>query len=205
MLPGPAVPRRRGTTRSASCLRALATGAVPVPASWYSIRSPAGEQIAGADRFQRGETWPIFMAGVLAMLVLNLLAAAHLKRSPLLAPDRTVGSCVAHGRTLAMSGAARVRVLERSAQSALPVPASRALPPRVLLGSASKAPRPLPCFVHPPYPGLRLPVLSRLACGDRYTAMSSASLKIPSSSPLTWGSCGQRAALSIESPGGQDR
>ncbi len=82
VLPGPAVPRRRGTTRSASCLRALATGAVPVPVSWYSIRSPAGEQIAGADRFQRGETWPIFMAGVLAMLVLNLLAAAHLKRSP---------------------------------------------------------------------------------------------------------------------------
>ncbi len=45
-----------------------------------SASSPAGEQIAGADRLQRGGTWPIFMRIVRSLRAQTFLAAAHLKR-----------------------------------------------------------------------------------------------------------------------------
>ncbi len=45
-------------------------------------RRRAAEQGAGADRFQRGGTWRIFMLRVLSLLVLWLVAAAQLGRSP---------------------------------------------------------------------------------------------------------------------------
>jgi hypothetical protein len=53
------------------------------PYSWKSV-SPAGEQIARADRFQRGGTWAFFMLGVLLPRVLSFWAAAHLRRWPVL-------------------------------------------------------------------------------------------------------------------------
>ncbi len=49
-----------GTPTAADSLRTPVTGAVPVPACGSATMSPAGEQIAGADRCERGEKYPCY-------------------------------------------------------------------------------------------------------------------------------------------------
>ncbi len=69
---------------SAPHVRRPASRAVYHPCSGSQLRvppmSPAGEQIAGADRVPRGGTWRFFMCIVLSLCVHTSLAAAHLKR-----------------------------------------------------------------------------------------------------------------------------
>ncbi len=129
-LPVPLTPARTSGPPS------ILTGAVRARTS---VPLAAGQQLAGADRFQRGETRAIFMRFMLSLLVLSLLAAAHLGRwhGCGCAPVKLISRMCRYPDALAPQLRAHLLGVDHQVRAGLPFTSLICAEGRVLAGSTS--------------------------------------------------------------------